>query len=269
MMSVASLPMYDLAELRRVTDSWWALIAGHLRAVGLTAVPAALTRPKDLVAHWQSRDLVLSQSCGYPLVHALRGKVDVVGTPAYAAPGCRGADYRSLVIVAAESPFSCLADLRGKRCAINSPTSQSGANAMRALVAPFVNQGRFFSDVLLSGGHIASINMVASGAAEVAAIDCVTFELLRQHAPGKVAGTRVLCETPAAPGLPYITARNKSEDFLNRLREGVCRAFDDPRAAETRAALLLDELVQVPVGAYRCIRQMEQDADTAGLAQFA
>lgn len=268
-MSVVSLPMYDLPELRHATNSWWTCIAGHLRAVGLSAVPSLLARPRNLVAHWRRSDLVLSQSCGYPLVNALRGKVDVVATPVYSAPGCRGADYRSLVIVADASPFSRLPELRGKRCAINSPTSQSGANAMRALVAPLVDRGRFFSDVRLSGSHIASIAMVASGTSEVAAIDCVTYELLRRYAPRKVAGTRVLCETPAAPGLPYITARNESGDRLNRLREGLSRAFDDPRAAETRTALLLDDLVRVPVRAYRCIQRMEQDANAAGLAQFA
>lgn len=268
-MSVASLPMYDLAELRRATDSWWKFVAGHLRAAGLTEVSVALTRPKDLPNHWQRSDLTLSQTCGYPLVHALRGKVDVVGTPAYTAPGCRGAEYRSLVVVAATAPFSSLSDLRGTRCAINSSTSQSGANALRALVAPLVDQGRFFGSILLSGGHLASITMVATAAAEVAAIDCVTYELLRRHAPGSVAGVRVLCDTAATPGLPYITARDRCGDRLSRVRNGLRRAFRDPRAAETRAALLLDNLVQVPVDAYRCIRRMEREANTAGLAQFA
>lgn len=268
-MSVASLPMYDLAELRCVTDSWWKVIAEHLRAVGLTEVPGRLTRPKNPTTHWQRSDLTLSQTCGYPLVHALRGKVDIVTTPAYAAPGCVGADYRSLVIVASAAPFTRMSDLRGLRCAINSPTSQSGANALRALVAPLVDRGRFFGSVLLSGGHINSISMVATGAVEVAAIDCVTYELLRRHAPGKVAGMRVLCETAATPGLPYITARDESGNRLSRVRGGLNRAFNDPRAAEIRAALLLDDLVQVPAREYRCIRRMEQDANTAGLAQFA
>ncbi len=45
-MSVVSLPMYDLPELRHVTNSWWTFIAGHLRAVGLSAVPALLGGPE-------------------------------------------------------------------------------------------------------------------------------------------------------------------------------------------------------------------------------
>ncbi|NIR61538.1 MAG: hypothetical protein GWO02_19625, partial [Gammaproteobacteria bacterium] len=48
---------------------------------------------------WRSTELLLSQTCGYPLTHALAGVVELVATPAYAAQGCRGPEYASLLIV--------------------------------------------------------------------------------------------------------------------------------------------------------------------------
>ncbi len=66
----------------------------------LPAVPAALERGRDRDEQWRSPDLLLSQTCGYPLTHALAGRVDLVATPCYGVRGCEGADYRSLVVVA-------------------------------------------------------------------------------------------------------------------------------------------------------------------------
>ncbi len=68
----ASLPMYDFPEVSAATDAWWSGVASALRRAGLDAVPEALTRDPD-VDVWNSQELLLSQTCGYTLTHALRG----------------------------------------------------------------------------------------------------------------------------------------------------------------------------------------------------
>src|SRR4029077_15357307 len=91
---------------------------------------------------WLSDELLFSQTCGYPLTHALKGRVQLLATPCYSADGCEGASYCSFVIVPADSPATTLADLQGKRVAFNTPDSQSGMNALRALIAPIAGGGR-------------------------------------------------------------------------------------------------------------------------------
>ncbi len=265
----ASLPMYDLPLLRQATDAWWSGLARHCEAAGLDGVPTDLTRPDDLMDHWTAPNLLLSQTCGYPLTHALAGMVQIVATPCYDAPGCRGAEYSSLVLVAAESEAADLSDLRGKRCAVNCYTSQSGCNALRPLVAPLARDGRFFGEVVVSGGHGNSVAMIARGEADVAAVDCVTHTLLAAHAADTLAGTRVLCRTPAAPGLPYVTAAATGMESLQRLRDAVQAAVRDPDLAAARDRLLIAGAEVLPENAYAPILEMEQRAAPSGVLQPA
>lgn len=268
-MTVASLSMYDLPELREATDAWWQGLARAFRDEGVADVPGALDRR---VAHrevWLLPDLLFSQTCGYPLMHALAGRVKLLATPCYQAAGCDGPSYCSLIIVGADNSAENVAALRGSRCAINSPDSHSGANALRALVAGHAEQGRFFGRVVVSGGHGASLALVASGEADVAAIDCVTHALLRQYRPDALAGTRVLCRTPSAPGLPYITHGAADDDLVRRLQAGVARAFADPDLADIRAALRLAGAAELPLSAYDRIIEVGNAAVAAGYPAVA
>ncbi|MGH6932614.1 MAG: phosphate/phosphite/phosphonate ABC transporter substrate-binding protein, partial [Dongiaceae bacterium] len=223
-MTVASLPMYDLPELRDATDRWWAGLARAFGDAGIPDVPTALDRSADYTGVWRRPDLLFSQTCGYPLMYGLRGQVALVATPCYSAPRCAGADYLSVVVVQSGNRASEIRQLRGARCAINGRESHSGYSALRALVAPHAEGGRFFGDVVASGGHGKSIELVASGQADVAAVDCVTFALLSRHRPAAVANVRVLCQTPSAPNLPFITRRSADDDLPKRLRAGLEQA---------------------------------------------
>ena len=106
----ASLPMYDLPGLEAATDAWWAGLAAAFRAEGIRDVPARLTREADHAALWTAPDLLFSQSCGYPLTHALAGRVTLVATPIYHCAGCGGGSYRSEIVVRAGDQGALLVD---------------------------------------------------------------------------------------------------------------------------------------------------------------
>src|SRR5215475_14223755 len=189
---VASLAMYDLPEVRAATDAWWRGLAAAFRREGIAEVPDRLDRATGHHEVCLRPDLLFAQTCGYPLTHALAGRVALVATPCYAAEGCAGASYCSFIVVAGDNPATAIADLRGARCAVNAPDSQSGYSALRAAVAPHARNGRFFSSVVVSGSHVASLQLVAAGATDVAAIDCVTHALVARYRPAALEGTRVL-----------------------------------------------------------------------------
>lgn len=265
----ASLPMYDLPEVAAATAAWWESLARAFRTEGIAEVPDRLTACPPLPEHWLHPDLLFSQSCGYPLTHALFGKVRLVATPCYDAPGCAGPIYRSLLIVAEDSRAGALDDLRWARCAFNSADSQSGYNVLRAMAVPLARQGRFFSATVQTGSHRASIAAVRSGAAEVCAVDCVTHALLARHAPSALAGTRVLCETPAAPSLPYVTSAAADDALVERMRAAITRAIADPSAAAARDALLIAGAATLDLADYAPVLEMERAAAAAGYATLA
>lgn len=251
----AMASMYWMPELARPTADWWAGLARHWRAAGLREVPAQSEQPEDLYGLWLAPDLFFAQTCGYPLTHELRGKVTLVATPCYGAPGCAGSDYNSRIIVRADSGISSLADLAGKVAAINSHDSQSGWNALRHSLVPALNGA--FPRVIETGGHRRSVAAVREGRADVAAIDCVTFARLAAVAPQELEGLRVIAESAAAPALPYITRKDIPADDLQRLRDGLRAAVADPALTEARQAMMIRDIVLLPEQAYDRILEME------------
>lgn len=265
---IASLPQYDLPELRAATDAWWDGLARHLRDAGVPDVPDALARPADSEASWRDPDLLLTQTCGYPLMTELSDILVPVAAPVYACPGCDGPRYRSMIVVAEDAPWAGLADLRGARAAVNNRNSHSGMNILRHSVAPLAENGRFFSEVRLTGGHIASAEAVREGLADVAAIDCVTYALLQRYRPEALAGLRVLVQTDPAPSLPYAMRAGRAPEDLARVRAALMAAAADPRLADLRGALMIAGFEPADLETYRPMLAMRDGAAAHGLAEI-
>ena len=268
-MSRVGLPMYDHVSVRGIVDDWWRGLARAFAAEGIAGLPARLDRTTPREALWAAPDLLLSQTCGYPLMYGFRGRLALVATPCYEAPGAEGANYGSQIVVAEASPAAGIADLAGSIAAVNGDDSHSGMNAFRHLVAPHARDGRFFAAVRTSGGHGESIAMVARGEADVAAIDCVTHALIARHAPAELAGTRVLTGTASAPALPYVSRIDAAEDLVARLRAGLARAVADPQLAPVREALLIRDFEVLALAAYERMPEMEAEAVRAGYPVLA
>ena len=260
----ASLPMYDLREVRDGTDRLWAAIASELREDGVPSVPDALERPRDQRDAWRGRGLLLSQSCGYPVATAFRGAVRVVATPHYAAPGCEGHRYSSAVVVRASSRATALGALRGAVCAFNSRDSQSGYNALRAMVAPLAGGAPFFGRTVETGSHAASLEAVRCGDADVCAVDCVTWALLARHRPASLSGLAVLGRSERVAGLPFVTAGDASDALTETVRRALRRAFARPDLADVRDALLIAGLSATTVETYEPLLAMERAAVALG-----
>ncbi len=256
----AMVSMYWLPELAWATNAWWDGLARHWRAAGLRDVPAQSHDPDELYPLWLAPDLFFAQTCGYPLTHELKGKVTLVATPCYAAPGCVGPNYCSRIIVREESGITDLAQLSGKVAAINSYDSQSGWNVLRHSLTQALKGKGVFPRIIETGGHRKSVAAVREGRADVAAIDCVTFARLSASVPREVAGLRVLADTVSAPSLPYIARRDIPAADLGRLRAGLQAAVRDPALAEARAALLIRDIVVLPLEAYDRILEIEEAA---------
>jgi len=265
----ASLPMYNPVETPGASAALWIGLARHFRRAGITDVPDRLLERPAIPDHWFSPELLFSQTCGYPLTHALKGRVQLVATPCYETEGCEGPSYCSFVIVPADSPAASLADLCGKRVAFNTQDSQSGMNALRALIAPLSGGKRFFAEAIETGSHAASLAAVAAGKADVAAIDSVSFGLFRLHGRADEKAVRILCRTDSAPSLPFITTANANPELIMRLRDGLRSAMADRALAGARQALLLKDIMLLPDSAYQPILDMEQAAGRQGYPQLA
>jgi ABC-type phosphate/phosphonate transport system substrate-binding protein len=264
MTRIAALPMYNVTPA--FADDWRALLADVLHAVGPSA---RIVEPgDDLHALWRAPDLLLAQTCGYPLTHGLKNAgVQLVATPRFDVDGYDDARYSSVIVVRADAPYASIDDLRGLRAAYNQDDSHSGMNALRHAVAPFAREGRFFSEVARSGSHVGSLRAVAERRADVAAIDCVTMAYVRDALPDLAREVRTLSYTHSAPGLPLIASRQVPVDTIEALR---CALADAVAQDPARAARLhLRGFSTLTLNDYDAITQMEDEARAAHYPQLA
>ena len=265
---IATLPMYDWPEVREATDAWWAGLARHLRKAGFEA-PDRLTRSGGASAQWRRPDLLVSQTCGFPLMHDLRGRLEVLATPAYNVEGCSGTSYSSVIVVPVDGGVSRLEDLEGATAAYNAADSLSGHLALKCVFAPLGRNGRFFDQLVTSGSHRASMQLVCDAKADVAAIDCVSFALARRHRPELAAGLAVIAHGPAAPALPYVTAAGRPAGEIARLKHALSAAAADPALAGARQALFIAGLEFLSPDAYHRVLDLEAECAALGYAALA
>ena len=194
--------MYQRPELGPAFDTLWSITRDLLRAEGVAAPEALTVVDDDLLSYWKRPDLLLSQTCGFPFRHYLKDCVTLVGSPDFGLEGCPPGHYRSALVVRHDDPRQTLREFQGATLVCNDIHSQSGYAA--PLVAAS-RAGLSFGNILMSGSHIASARKVASGSADTAAIDAVSW----RHITGFdswATSLRVLCWTEPTPGLPFITA---------------------------------------------------------------
>ena len=208
-----TFPMYAIH--RQQTQALWQAVQSLLaeRGVMVAGDPPAAD-PGDLLAHWRQPTLLLSQTCGYPLVTQLP-EVQTVGCFHYAAPGCEGRRYRSLLVVREADSHRMLGHFFGRRAVCNAEHSQSGYNVLRKMVAPLSREGRFFSAVMFSGSHRQSLRELQQENADIAAIDCVTYALLQRHQPH--IGTYTYKDIVIENGIPAIIDKELFETVQRRL----------------------------------------------------
>lgn len=239
---IASLPMYDFPEVRYATDALWQRMAHHFQREGLRNVPQQLVHDRHMHDLWLDKDLFISQCCGYDILHRYKDRLQVLGTPWFDAPGCCAGRYSSIVIVSESSSYQDVTDMLETVVVINGPESHSGMNTLFALVSPYRRDGKFFSEVIVSGSHAESLATIKRGDADVAAVDCLTHELLRRYQPAAIDGTRPLGLTYDAPAPPYVTRTNVDMETVARMQNALLATFDDPSLADTLKILLLNQV---------------------------
>jgi len=258
--------MYDMPQLRQATDEFWHAISVRLQAAGLQA-PACLARTDDYLDLVRNPDLLLGQACGYPLVAQFKNAVEIVATPIYSSPGCEGFDHCSVLIVNAEAGHRTLHDLRGSICAINGYDSNTGMNLLRAAIAPIANGQPFFRSVTVTGAHRHSLEAVANGQADIAAIDCISFAHFQRFEPELTARISTIGQSLRTPAPPFITAQ-KDAGIIHILRDVLHDVATAPELVSVRADLNIDGISFEPDIDYRALLTIERSAAELGYPEL-
>jgi ABC-type phosphate/phosphonate transport system substrate-binding protein len=212
--------------------------------------------------------LVFGHTCGYPLMTRLQEHFAPFCVPVIDVPGTNGRCYSSRFIVARDSAIRSIEQSRGRVAAVNTPDSNSGMNVLRHAVANFDVDGRFFSRVLASGGHLYSLRAVAGGEADIAAIDCVSYQLIEDQWPELTRQVDTIGYSVETNGLPFVIANSKrggmdTGAMIERLNQAL-----DSAPGTVRQRLHLREFASVELDDYRQILEIEDFAVRHGYPEL-
>ena len=178
-------------------------------------VAARLGRAIDFVVdvEWTERyrqldagAIQIAWICGAPyVVRRPQGQVALLAAPVWR--GDHYGDqpvYHSDLMVHRDQPAQTFGELRGQRWAYNEPGSLSGYHVMRAHLARLGEGLAFFSQTIEAGYHRRALQMLATGEADVAAIDTTVFEQIVAAQPALWAAVRSLGRLGPNPAPPWV-----------------------------------------------------------------
>jgi ABC-type phosphate/phosphonate transport system substrate-binding protein len=200
---------------------------------------------------WESKALLISHICGQPLTTEVQHtrQLQAFGAPVYKVDGCTENGYTSFIIVRStdahlykndDNDNYSIHNLSGKKLCVNHLNSYSGCISLKNKIFNEINKINeidinddkdiriFFNpDVIITGSHRESIRYVKNKIqnVDIAAIDCITYQLILKYAPEELNGVTCIGKTVEGPSPPFVTKYEYIE------REGLysilCDAFEN------------------------------------------
>lgn len=212
----ASFPWYDLPSVQWANDVLW-------RATGY---PGELNRSQAASELWSDSELLVTQACGLDLFLS-DAPIEPIASPVFDLD-CEAGMYFSYIV--------CNVKSRAKRkvAAVNSLSSRSGWSALLSRCSP--------QRVVVTGSHQASLEALTNGLADVAAIDAVTWSIIKRDAPVKLVGLEIVERSSDAPSPPYVVRRGVDP---NKILSKLQAAFESASSTDAKKALIIKSIIPV------------------------
>jgi len=267
-MRTASLPMYRFAETQAAVLVFLAHLKRRLITKGLVVEDVVFDRERRPVPDGIGPQIFFTQICGYPLFKRFRDQGHMLATPSYSFPGCSEGAHCAFFMVRAEDPAVLLEDMRERVFGCNSLLSNSGMNLPRLSLARVAGGRRFFSSVVMTGGHLESLASLREGAIDLCSIDNVTWGFFHKLRSAEASRFRILDRTVSSPSLPFVTSVETPARQIAALRDSIDELMTDVEMLNIRESLGLRGVEEPKTAAYERLADFEREAAELGYAEI-
>jgi phosphonate transport system substrate-binding protein len=250
----------------------------------LRVAVAAMVSPKETFIHYQellgylgkrlARPVELVQRKTYAEINEMlsRGEIDLAflcsgpyaldkeryGFELVATPEIHGSHfYQSYLIVNSKSSFSSLADLKGKTFAFTDPDSNTGRLVPLFWLSSLKERpDTFFSNTIFTYSHDNSIQAVARGLVDGAAVDSLVWEYFHKRDPEITSSTRVIRQSEQFGIPPLVATINLPREVKEGVRNGLFTMHQDDEGRRILNQLMIDRFVEPDDRWYDSIRAM-------------
>lgn len=246
---------------------------------------AAMTSPKSTFDYYQEILVYIGERTGRPVELVQRetyqeindlieqGQLDMafVCTGAYieghdtfgmeilAAPVVYGEPvYYSYTIVDADSAATALADLRGASFAFTDPISNTGTLVPTYLLGQLgETPDTFFGEYIYTYSHDRSIEAVADGLVDGAAVDSLIYDYMLANDDPAIEGTRILATSEPYGIPPIVVHPDLDNDLKRQLRSILLEMHADTEGRAILSAIKIDRFEVIGDSAYDSVREMQ------------
>ena len=165
--------------------------------------------------------------------------------------------YYSYIIVNADSDIESFQQLRGKSFAFADPKSNSGKLAPTYILAKDGETPEtFFSKYSYTYAHDKSIEAVALGIVDGAAVDSLIWEYLNAVNPEHTGRTKVIHRSEPYGIPPFVVNPALDKETKLRLKEILLQMHDDPQGSDILKGMKVDKFAEGSDSDYDSIRHM-------------
>ena len=165
--------------------------------------------------------------------------------------------YYSYIIAAAQANIQGLEGLRGKSFAFTDPLSNTGYLAPSyLLLQKNETPERFFQKTILTHSHDRSIEAVAKGLVDGAAVDSLVYDALAETNPQLIAQLKIIGRSPPFGIPPVVIPKELPAAEKEKLRALLLVMHEDPEGREILRKLKIERFAQVEDSLYDSVREM-------------
>lgn len=256
----------------------------------LTVAIAGMVTPKDGLEYYLGLSEYVGRKVGRPvrLIHKASyeevndmleaGKIDVAfvcsgpyarGHDAYglrlvAAPVVNGKpEYYSYVIAPTSSPATSLASLKGGTFAYADPESNTGCLVPRFMVTDMGQDPEtFFGKTFFTYGHDNSIEAVATGEADGAAVDSLIWDYADATGSKFTKKTKIVQRSEPFAIPPVVARPGLDEATFAAVQRAFLSAHEDPEGKALLDKMKIEKFTSIDDAAYDSIRDMSERVES-------
>ena len=173
--------------------------------------------------------------------------------------------YYSYLIAPEASPARSLDDLRGGKFAFTDPQSNTGFLVPTYMLARLGEAPEtFFEETVFTYAHDKSIQAVAAGRVDGAAVDSLIYDYLAGTSPELIGKVKVLAKSKPYGIPPVVVRPDLPEADRERLRRILLTMHEDLEGQSILAGMLIGRFVTSDDAAYDGIREIEAFIHKAG-----
>lgn len=260
---IASFPWYSFRGVDKYYEVFWEHLRDALRVRLKTLdIPDKLSPAADYRTHWASRNLLLSQCCGYHIATKVQ-KLEVVAAPDFQLNGISSGEYKSLLIVRRGDKRNALIRFKNGKVAYNEDQSYSGHTALLCEFPKHLRRHDFFEKWVPTGSHIESMRAVADGSADIAAIDAISFLFIvnenKEELRKLKKELRIIKHTEKVQAPPFVTSSFRPAEEIEVIRDTLITLSIDPKMTEVLNAMRMHRIVDATNEDYLSMAEVISD----------